>query len=55
MSSRKWQLKWLLIWEHPIWPWMRSPPEPPPIFGCVRSTEAPRTLRGRSTGVRIKV
>ena len=26
-----------------------------PIFGSVRSTGAPRTLRGRSTRVRIKV
>ena len=28
---------------------------PPPIFGYVRSTGAPRTLHGRSTGVRIKI
>ena len=35
--------------------WMRSPQEPPPIFGCVRSTGAPRTLHERSTWVRIKV
>ena len=38
-----------------IWPWMRSPQEPPPIFGCVGSTGAPRTPRGRSTGDRIRV
>ena len=35
--------------------WMRSLQEPPPIFGFVRSIGAPRTPRGRSTGVRIRV
>ena len=42
-------------WELRIWPWMRSTQEPPPIFGGVRSTGAPRTPRGRSTGDRIRV
>ena len=40
-------------WELRIWPWMRSLQEPPPIFGCVRSTGAHRTPHGRSTGVHI--
>ena len=50
----KWRAEWSRTWELRIWPWMRSPQEPPPIFGFVRSTGAPRTLRGRSTGVRIR-
>ena len=55
VSSRKWRTEWLLIWEHRIWPWMRSLQELLPIFRCVRGTGAPRTLRGRNTGFRIKV
>ena len=54
-SSRKVVTEWPLTWDHWIWPWMRSAQGPLPIFGCVRSTGAPRALRGRSTGLRIKV
>ena len=50
--GRKWRTEWSRTWERRIWPWMRSLQEPPPICGYVRSTGAPRTPRGRSTGVR---